>query len=103
MGQLHVRAHERRLSWSAEATAQILQPLVVVGNQLLDRGTQSKLIERRPSNIERVRSVDDGSSLSFFSSSQRFSVYEVGVLVVSCNRLPRCFSASRHTLQLFAC
>lgn len=61
-----------RLSSSAPTTGRILRQLVVVGTQLLDRGTQSELIEERPSKIEGMCSVDDRSSLSVFSSSHCF-------------------------------
>jgi hypothetical protein len=83
--------------------ARIVRQLVVVVSRLLDRGTQTKLIEDAPATRSvLVRRIADRACHSFFSSSQRFSVYEVSVLAVSCRGLPRHFSASRQTLQLFA-
>jgi hypothetical protein len=74
----------------------------VVASQVLDRRAQNARIEDSPATSSVSVSVDDRANLSFFSSSQRFCVYEVGVLVATCSRLPPRFCALRQTLQLFA-
>jgi hypothetical protein len=65
----------------------------VVASQVLDRRAQNARIEDSPATSSVSVSVDDRANLSFFSSSQRFCVYEVGVLVATCSRLPPRFCA----------
>jgi hypothetical protein len=87
---------------SARAAARILRQLAVVVNQFIDRGAQKLRVEDSPATSSPFVSVDDRANLSFFSSSRRFSVYEIGALVASCSALSRRFCVLRQTLQLFA-
>lgn len=50
---------------------------------------------RLASDIECVHAVDEESTLWFLSSSERFSVYEVAVLVASCGAHERLSTSLR--------